>query len=56
MIAVDKNGNEVSQVIIDDHANAETLTLRAAGTATQDFLSTMDGDEVSAESLRRTLQ
>ena len=44
IIAVDADGNEVSQVITEDHPDAEPLARRAAGTASEDFLCTMDGD------------
>jgi hypothetical protein len=56
MIAIDKNGNEVSQVITDGSEGAESLARRAAGTATQDFTDAMNDDEVSDEALQRTLQ
>ena len=57
VIAVDADGNEISQVITDAGEVAELLARRAAYSATEDFLNTMiDGVDLHAETYGMTMQ
>ena len=57
VIAVDESGNELSQIVSDATEAAELLARRAANSASEDFLNTMnDGVDIHAETYGMTMQ